>query len=113
MKIIFFLLFLFYSIWAADFISPKEYQESLYQNPRGISCAKCHGDGNKQILGYYTKNGEKIPFVVPSIKNIDYTRFKNILNQPQESKSIMPTYSLTEQEIKSLYNYLKTTKKEK
>ncbi|WP_415711008.1 c-type cytochrome, partial [Campylobacter armoricus] len=106
-------LFLFFcGIWAEDFISPKEYQESLYQNPRGISCAKCHGDGSQQVLGYYTKNGEKFPFIIPSIKKIGYKRFRDVLIQPQEAKSIMPTYSLTEQEIKSLYDYITNNKKE-
>ncbi|AJC86090.1 hypothetical protein [Campylobacter sp. RM16704] len=112
MKIILFLFLIFYGVWAEDFISPKEYQESLYQNPRGISCAKCHGNGNQQTLGFYTKNGEKIPFIIPSIKNTNYKRFREILFQPQESKSIMPTYSLTEQEIKSLYDYVTNNKKE-
>ncbi|MFY4766336.1 c-type cytochrome [Campylobacter sp. GB48] len=113
MKIILFLFFIVYSAWAEDFISPKEYQESLYKNPRGISCAKCHGDGGQQILGYYTKNGEKTPFIVPSIKNTPYKHFREILSQPQEAKSIMPTYSLTEDEIKSLYDYITNNKRSK
>ncbi|TDJ87260.1 hypothetical protein E2O24_03545 [Campylobacter volucris] len=113
MKFIFILLLIVINIFAEDFISPKEYQESLYQNPRGISCAKCHGNGQKQTLGYYIQNGQKVPFIVPSIQDINYTHFKNVLNQEQGSKSIMPTYSLTEDEIKSLYMYIQNNKKEK
>ncbi|WP_291951677.1 cytochrome c [Campylobacter sp.] len=110
MKFIFFPLFILINTFAEDFISPREYQESLYQNPRGISCAKCHGNGEKKILGYYMQQKEKVPFIVPSIKNIDYARFREILNKGQGLKSIMPTYSLTEEEIRSLYMYIKNNK---
>ncbi|MCR6570848.1 hypothetical protein [Campylobacter insulaenigrae] len=113
MKFIFFLLFIFINAFAEDFMSPKEYQESLYQNPRGISCAKCHGNGEEKILGYYIQKNEKIPFVVPNIKNIDYARFQKVLSKEQGLKSIMPTYSLTEEEIRSLYMYIKNNKKDK
>lgn len=86
----------------------------LYENPRGISCKHCHGeDGREQILGYYEKKRQKIPFVVPSIQNLDYEKFKNSLSEDKEGKSIMPTYSLTENEILALYNYIKQLNKEK
>lgn len=112
MKFLFFFIFFSLSIFGADFISPKEYQESLYKNPRGISCAKCHGNGEEQILGYYTYKGKKTAFVVPNIKNLDYNYFKSYLNKTQETKSIMPTYSLTEEEILSLYKYITNKTKE-
>ncbi|MDO4673706.1 c-type cytochrome [Campylobacter sp.] len=91
--------------FGADFITQKEYAKMLYENPRGISCKHCHGSrGEEQILGHYTLNGQKTAYKVPSIQNLDYVRFKNALERP--SKSFMPSYSLTDEEIKSLYHYI-------
>lgn len=85
----------------------------LYENPRGISCKECHGvDGSEQILGYYMKNGIKTAYKVPSIQNLSFENFKNSLNQSKDAKSIMPNYSLTNDEIVTLYNYIKQFSKE-
>lgn len=86
----------------------------LYENPRGISCKKCHGnDGSEQILGYYLKKGIKTPYKIPSIQNLSFEKFKNSLNQTKNAKSIMPNYSLTNEEIVSLYNYINQFNKNK
>ena len=101
----FFLFFNF--LLAEDFITQKEYAKMLYENPRGISCKSCHGEnGEKQILGYYIKNGEKVAYIVPSIKKISFAKFKQSLTEDKNSKSIMPTYSLTNDEIIALYKYI-------
>ncbi|KGI57004.1 c-type cytochrome [Campylobacter sp. MIT 97-5078] len=99
---------------AEDFITLKEYAKMLYENPRGISCKECHGaDGASQVLGYYTKKGEKEPFTVPSIQNLSFEAFKEALIEDKDTKSIMPTYSLTPSEIVTLYNYIQELNKEK
>ncbi len=99
---------------ASDFITLKEYSKMLYENPRGISCKECHGiDGSEQILGYYIKKGVKTPYKIPSIQNLSFEEFKNSLKQSKDSKSIMPNYSLTDNEIITLYNYIKQFTKEK
>lgn len=108
MKIFSLLILSILSLFGADFITQKEYAKMLYENPRGISCKNCHGSkGEEQILGYYTHKGQKTAYKVPNIQNLDYERFKNALNNTQDSKSIMPNYSLTDEEIKSLYHYIK------
>ncbi|MBL0722011.1 MAG: hypothetical protein JJV88_05470 [Sulfurovum sp.] len=35
-----------YLIGESDFITDLEYGEMLYNNPRGVSCASCHGIGD-------------------------------------------------------------------
>ncbi|WP_297193094.1 hypothetical protein [uncultured Campylobacter sp.] len=117
MKIIFFtVLFLFFlqaNLQANDFISAKEYSKMLYENPRGIGCNKCHGaNGEMQILGHYEKKGKRTAFVVPSIQNLGFEEFKKSLNETKEASSIMPSYSLTENEILVLYNYIQEKTKE-
>ncbi|EOJ2434449.1 hypothetical protein ACM1EH_001685, partial [Campylobacter jejuni] len=41
-----------------------------------------------------------------------FEEFQNSLNQDKDAKSIMPNYSLTNDEIITLYNYIKQSKKE-
>ena len=101
------------NLLAAEFITLREYSKMLYENPRGISCKQCHGsDGKEQILGYYIKNGEKIAYKIPSIQNLSFENFKNSLSQSKNAKSIMPNYSLTNDEIATLYNYIKQFNKD-
>ncbi|EOG9651504.1 c-type cytochrome [Campylobacter upsaliensis] len=111
------ILFVFLSLnlgFCADFITPKEYAKMLYENPRGISCKKCHGaKGDGQILGYYTHKDKKKAYEIPNIQNLSFERFKEALTKEQDVKSIMPTYSLTNDEIITLYNYIKQVSKEK
>ncbi|MCH5336489.1 MAG: c-type cytochrome [Campylobacter sp.] len=86
----------------------------LYENPRGISCKSCHGiDGAEQILGHYTEKGVKKAFIVPSIQNLSFEEFKNSLRKFKDTKSIMPNYSLTDDEIAALYDYIHTEKEKK
>jgi len=93
------LLFLAIGPVFADFISTYEYGEQLYQNPRGISCAKCHGeDGGGGKVGDIT---------VANIKNISRDRIAFSLSR---GRSVMPVYRLTDEEIEALYIYLNTKK---
>lgn len=114
MKFIFVFFLSIASLLSADFITPKEYAKMLYENPRGISCKNCHGiDGAKQILGHYIQNGTQRSFIVPNIQNLSFEEFKHSLTQFKDSKSIMPNYSLTDDEIVALYNYIHQQKEKK
>lgn len=113
MRLVFLSLFAL-NLFAEDFISFQEYAKMLYENPRGISCKECHGeDGSAQTLGYFTHKGERKPFIVPSIQNLSFESFLKSLKEIKDAKSIMPTYSLTDEEIKVLYTYLETLREEK
>lgn len=108
MRSVLILLFLFFGTVWADFISKYEYGESLYRDPRGISCAACHGEdgGGSQIV----KNADrdlKRRFTAPNIKNISRDRLRFAL---MRGRSVMPVYRLTDAEIEALYIYLNTQK---
>ena len=59
-----FFIFLFTILYAKNdewFITNLEYGKMLYNNPRGISCAKCHGTKEKvkQLLHLQTQKVKK------------------------------------------------------
>ncbi|ANV97435.1 hypothetical protein BBW65_00775 [Helicobacter enhydrae] len=92
-----------------DFIDELEYGKRLYENPRGISCIKCHGSqGEGKIIATYKHNGRQKELKAPKITEIDFKKFKKAIN---ESEGIMPKYYLTDKEISAIYHYLnpKTT----
>lgn len=131
------LLFLTIPIFAESnfedsFITKYEYGKMLYKNPRGISCDKCHGENakGKEIVKFtHIKNKKKFTCTIKTtdITDISYTKFLQILDpkleKPKKSFSkeqvcerltynnSMPTYFLTNDELKSIYFYL--TNKEK
>jgi mono/diheme cytochrome c family protein len=89
------------------FITDFEYGEMLYENPRGIGCVKCHGeDGNKKFIAKYKLKNEIIKLYAPKINNLMLQDFKKVLTTERSSKSIMPTYFLTSDEIQSIYLYI-------
>jgi mono/diheme cytochrome c family protein len=110
-------------LFAQDwFITNYEYGKMLYNNPRGISCAKCHGQNakGKTIVSYFEKKKklnkiEKIKKTIkaPNIQNITYEELKNrLLNY--KYLSIMPKYNyLTNDEIEALYLYIQAQKGKK
>ena len=92
----------------SSFISPMEYASSLYKNPRGIGCYKCHGDiGEGKIVARYIHKKEKKSFSGPSINNINYSKFYRALSVRKKG---MPRYFLTQKEIKALYFFLQQKK---
>ncbi len=104
------------------FITNFEYGKMLYHNPRGISCAKCHGENGegKIIAKYYTiKNGKKIKEILksPNIQNISYETLKSrllLLEKKYKKLSVMPRYNyLTKNEIEAIYLYLQAQKDKK
>jgi mono/diheme cytochrome c family protein len=94
-----------YLLGDSDFITDLEYGEMLYNNPRGVSCASCHGYSGegKDIVGYLGKDDKIITIRGVDIRHKEFKELKKILarNHP-----IMPKYYLTDEEIKAIYDYL-------
>ncbi|WP_121021308.1 c-type cytochrome [Helicobacter vulpis] len=92
-----------------SFITILEYGKELYKNPRDISCVKCHGLlGEAKVITRYTQHNKERVFSAPPIYNLSFERFKNAL---ERGRSIMPKYNLTPDEIKAIYYYITSTRK--
>jgi hypothetical protein len=93
------------------FMSRFEYGSMLYKDPRGIGCHHCHGlDARGSLLVTYKKKLNNrlvdINITVPSIDSIDFNRFKAKLTNKSKKSLIMPTYSLTIEEIITIHYYI-------
>ncbi len=87
-----------------DFISHYEYGQMLYNNPRGVSCAQCHGkSGEGRVIATYTDDHEKEALKGPDIRKISFEQMRKSLNT---THPVMPRYYLTDQEIKTIYDYI-------
>ena len=112
MRLIIFLLPLILLAKQNWFITKLEYGKMLYNDPRGISCAKCHGKygQGKVIAKYYEiKNNKEILNILkaPNIQDIPFDKFKKQLFH--KNLSVMPKYNyLTNQEINAIYLYIKS-----
>jgi len=110
MKFIWVLCFFVFCYAANDFITKNEYAKMLYQNPRGIGCDKCHGGSGEGLViaKYKERNKQKElvskELVAPRINNLDFQTFKNSFTNPKNR--IMPSYFLTDEEAKLLYEYI-------
>jgi len=104
-----------------SFLLELEYGKMLYNNPRGISCSKCHGKegkGGQIIAKYYDKNSN--PKLLKGIDITHYTleqlkaslqnKFIDEKNHRVRRHKIMPIYYLTDQEIKAIHSYLKSVR---
>lgn len=110
MRSVLFILLPFWLLAESSFITPMEYATSLYKNPRGIGCHKCHGkSGEGRIVAKYEHKNEKKSFVGPPINSMGFNDFFTSLNV---RKNGMPRYFLTQKEIKALYFYLQEKKRE-
>ena len=120
------------STFESAFITQFEYGKMLFNNPRGISCIKCHAKDAKGMVieeFIHIKNKEKYHCVLQSkdITSISYKAFKNKLNPKFKEitkdkfnkdeicekllyGNTMPTYLLTDEEVRSIYFYLKNKK---
>lgn len=107
MKIILVVTLLINFAFSEGFISDFEYGQMLYKDPRGVSCASCHGKlGEKTfIVSYKDDNGSKREFYAPDIRNLNYEKFKKAL---EKGGKIMPRYYLTNKEMETIYKYVKT-----
>ncbi|MEA3490844.1 MAG: cytochrome c [Campylobacterota bacterium] len=87
-----------------DFISDFEYGQMLYKNPRGISCASCHGlrGEGREIVSYQDKN-ETIVIRGSDIRNRSLEEIESIVAR---NHKVMPKYYLTIEEVEAIYNYL-------
>ena len=93
------------------FITKLEYGKMLYNNPRGISCAKCHGKyAQGKIIAKYYKNKKLKIIKAPNIQDVNFEDFKKKLFH--KKLSIMPKYDyLTNQEINAIYIYIQSLKR--
>ena len=106
-----FCIFALYSLaQSADFITKMEYARMLYLNPRGIGCDKCHGaNGTGSVISKFKHFDKKTNKLVddelraPRINDLDFERFKAALESP---RGVMPSYFLTAEESKILYEYV-------
>lgn len=112
----FFLLFATFA-FCSEFITKSEYAKMLYQNPRGIGCHKCHGDkGEGALIVKYkafnkkSNKYEEKSLKAPRINNLDFKRFQAAIT---DSKGIMPSYFLTQNEILNLFEYIISFNKDK
>jgi len=104
-----------------SFLSDIEYGKMLYNNPRGISCSKCHGKegrGGHKIAKYYDKFSNPKILKGESILNYSFEELKASLENRFRDKKhhlkrhkVMPIYYLTDKEIKAIYLYLQSVKK--
>ncbi|MEE3704344.1 c-type cytochrome [Campylobacter sp. CX2-8023-23] len=114
--ITFFLIFTTFA-FSSEFITKNEYAKMLYKNPRGIGCNKCHGDkGEGALIVKYkafnkkSNKYEERSLKAPRINNLDFDRFKSAVT---DSKGIMPSYFLTQNEILNLFEYITSFNKDK
>jgi len=111
LKQIFIVTFLLTLIYSEDFISEYEYGQMLYKDPRGVSCASCHGTvGEKTFIASYKReDGTNRDFYSPDIRELDLKKFKRALDR---GGKIMPKYYLTDKEVEAIFKYIKTVNKE-
>lgn len=100
----FFLLSFIFLCAQEDFIDELEYGKRLYENPRGISCQKCHGiKGEGKLIATYKNKGREKKLFAPQINHLSLVDFAKNINA---SNGIMPKYNLTEKEIRAIYKFL-------
>ena len=111
MKHIFIVSFLLTLVHSEDFISEYEYGQMLYKDPRGVSCASCHGTVGEStfIASYKKEDGSNRDFYSPDIRNLDMKKFKKALDK---GGRIMPKYYLTNKEAEAIYKYIKSVNKD-
>ncbi len=88
-----------------DFISHYEYGQMLYENPRGVSCAQCHGESGegRLIVAYEDENGKQRL----EGSDIRQDNLKSMILSVKKYHKIMPRYYLTNEEVEAIYDYLK------
>ena len=106
-----------------SFLLEVEYGKMLYKNPRGISCAKCHGKtgkGGAKIAKYY--DDDRNPKILKGLNILEFTLEEltaSLKNQYRDKShrrvkhKIMPMYYLTDKEARAIYSYLQYVKKGK
>jgi hypothetical protein len=115
--IILFIVYAFSKNVDNSFITKFEYGAMLYKNPRGVGCVLCHEKGNKSViiakykkLNKKTKKLELKTVIAPAINRVSYESFVEKMRSDKTESKIMPTYFLTDDELKSLYYYIRNIK---
>ena len=122
MKALFFISFLSTYLLSQtidnSFITKLEYGAMLYENPRGVGCVLCHKKGDKSVvIAKYkekdrkTKKLEEKEIIAPAISNVTFEVFLDKMTADKTESKVMPTYFLTDDELKSLYFYIKNINK--
>ena len=94
-----------------DFITDFEYGQMLYHDPRGASCAECHGEtGAGRLIAEYGVDGENITLQGPDIRQATYQQIKE---STQKGRGVMPRYFLTDKEIRAIHAYLQQVNRHK
>ncbi len=90
-----------------DFMSDYEYGQMLYDNPRGVSCSRCHGlkGEGKVIVSYLDEQKQRHKIVSPDIRN---TSLQTMLKTVSQNHPIMPRYYLTLEEVRAIHTYLQS-----
>ena len=111
-QIVFWGMFLSVGALGEDFITDFEYGQMLYRDPRGASCAACHGEtGAGKLIGEYTdKQGRTVRLSGPDIR---YASLDQIRQSVHKSTGVMPRYFLTEEEIQTIHAYLQQVNRHK
>ena len=110
-----------------SFITKYEYGKMLYNNPRGISCNKCHGDDAKgkviaKFKHHFNEKTYNCEIKSVNITNVTLELFQATLNPKIEKpkrkfnkteicqkltyQNSMPKYFLTDEELSSIYFYI-------
>jgi len=95
-----------------DFLTNYEYATMLYFEPRGISCAKCHGENGRRVdniryTKHYPDNRQRPKRRIVKIKPIYNIALKNFNSAVRsQKKRFMPTYKLSNPEIRLIHFYL-------
>ena len=84
----------------------------LYHDPRGASCAQCHGEtgAGETITEYTDRQGHYITLNGPDIR---HATFKQIRKSVHDGRGVMPRYFLTDTEIRTIHAYLKQVNRHK
>ncbi len=116
--ILFITSFIYANSMDNSFITKFEYGAMLYENPRGVGCVKCHKRGDKPVviakykqMNRKTKKLEEKAIIAPVINNVTFKDFLKKLKADKTESKVMPTYFLTDEELKSLYYYIKNLNK--
>jgi len=111
-QIIFLGMLLTLGMASEDFITDFEYGQMLYRDPRGASCAACHGEtGSGALIGEYTdKRGRIVRLNGPDIRNASLQKIRESVHK---NAGVMPRYFLTEEEIQTIHAYLQQVNRHK
>jgi len=106
LRVLLFVLILPILLFSEDFISEFEYGQMLYKDPRGVSCASCHGDLGEGafIASFIDAKGNIQKFYGPDIRNLNLKTFRHRVSR---GGKIMPKFYLTNKEVEAIYKYIK------